>query len=114
MKRISFCGGSFLTTDVVADALLKLVVAFPNGHDSELLKLPAVNNDGDEMVVQMVVGPGSELISVPEEFTSGEPDTLEAVAYLRSRVHTLITSSELTSLEALSFMEYEWDTDHLP
>ena len=113
MKRISFCGESFLTTDGAADALLKLVIALPNGHDSELLELPAVNNDGDEMVVQMVVGPGSELISVPEEFTSGEPDTLEAVAYLHRRMQTLRTSSELTFSETLSFMEYEWDTEYL-
>ena len=113
MKRISFCGESFLTTDGAADALLRLVIAFPSGHDSELLKLPAVNNDGEEMVVQIIVGPGSELISVPEESTWREPDTLEAVAYLHRRIQTLRTSSELTFSEAPSFMEYEWDTEYL-
>ena len=112
MKRISYCGESFLTTDGAADALLELVVALPDGHDSELLKLPAVNGDGDEMVVHMVVGPQSELISVPEESTSVEPDTVETVAYLRGRAHTLTTPNELTYTEAVTFMEYEWDTEY--
>lgn len=110
MKRISYCGDSFLTTDGAADALLALVVAFPGGHDHELLELPAVNSDGDEMVVQVVVGPGSELISVPEESTAGEPDTLATVAYLRGRIHTIPLPNELTYSEASSFAEYEWDT----
>lgn len=109
MKRISYCGDSFLTTDGAADALLALVVALPDGHDSELLELPAVNSDGDEMVVQVVVGPGSELISVPEESTAGEPDTLETVAYLQGRMHTITLPRELNYSEASSFAEYEWD-----
>lgn len=109
MKRISYCGDSFLTTDGAADALLALVVALPDGHDSELLELPAVNSDGDEMVVQVVVGPGSELLSVPEESTAGEPDTLETVAYLQGRMHTITLPHELSYSEASSFAEYEWD-----
>ena len=113
MKRVSYCGESFLTTDGAADALLELVVAFPGGHDSELLQLPAVNSDGDEMVVQVVVGPGSELISVPEESTAGEPDTIETVAYLRDRMRTLTIPPDLTYSEALFFAEYGWDTRHV-
>ncbi len=113
MKRVSYCGESFLTTDGAADALLELVVAFPGGHDSELFQLPAVNSDGDEMVVQVVVGPGSELISVPEKSTAGEPDTLETVAYLRDRMRTLTFPIELTYSEALFFAEYGWDTRYV-
>ncbi|TFC46420.1 hypothetical protein E3T26_02355 [Cryobacterium sp. TMT1-21] len=109
MKKISYGGESFLTTDGAADALLELVVALPDGHVSELIKLPAVNSDGDEMVVQMVVGPRSELISVPEESSAGEPDTVEAVAYLRGRVGTITAPSEVAYTEALSCPDYEWD-----
>lgn len=109
MKKISYSGESFLTTDGAADALLELVVALPDGHDSELIKLPAVNSDGDEMVVHMVVGPHSELISVPNESSADEPDTIEAVAYLRGRVETMTTPSEATYTETLSYPDYEWD-----
>ncbi|TFC01067.1 hypothetical protein E3O42_11375 [Cryobacterium adonitolivorans] len=110
MKRVWYCGESFLTTDGVADALVELVVAFPDGHGSELLELPAVDRGGDEVVVQVIVGPGSELISVPEESMAGEPDTLKTVAHLRSRMRTTTVARELTYSEALSFAEYGWDT----
>jgi hypothetical protein len=105
MKRISYCGDSFLTTDGAADALLELVVSFPHHHDTELFELPAVNSDGAEMVVQVVVGPGSELISVPEDSTAGEPDTRETVAYLCGRRRVIAVSNELTYSEAFSFAE---------
>ncbi|ANP73114.1 hypothetical protein [Cryobacterium arcticum] len=106
MKRISYCGDSFLTTDGAADALLELVVTFPTDHDSELLDLPAVNSAGDEMVVRVVVGPRSELISVPEESVAGEPDTVKTVAYLRGRMRTLAAPRDLTYSEASAFAEY--------
>ncbi|QYF75191.1 hypothetical protein [Cryobacterium sp. PAMC25264] len=109
MKRISYCGDSFLTSDRAADALLELVVTFPGDHDPELLELPAVNSAGSEIVVHVVVGPGSELISVPEETTAGEPDTLETVAYLRRRMHAMSVHRNLSYSEASSFAEYEWD-----
>jgi hypothetical protein len=109
MKRISYCGESFLTTNGTADALLELVVAFPGGHDSELLELPAVNSDGDEMVVHVVVGPSSELISVPEACAAAEPDTIDAVAYLRGRILALTAPSDMTYAEASTFAEYGWD-----
>ncbi|MGY4857268.1 hypothetical protein [Cryobacterium sp. AP23] len=109
MKRVSYCGESFLTTDGAADALLALVVAFPGGHSSELLELPALNSDGDEMVVQLLVGPGSELVSVPEASTAGEPDTHATVAYLIDRLRTLLVPRELTYSEASSYAEYGWD-----
>jgi hypothetical protein len=108
MKRIAYCGESFLTTDGAADALLELVVAFPDGHASELFELPALNRDGDEMVVQVVVGPGSELVSMPEVSGMVEPDTLSTVAYLRGRTRELTVPNELSYSEALSFVEYGW------
>jgi hypothetical protein len=112
MKRVSYCGESFLTTDGAADALLALVVAFPGGHNSELLELPALNSDGDEMVVQLLVGPGSELVSVPEASTAGELDTHATVAYLIDRLRALLVPRELTYSEASAYAEYGWDLRH--
>jgi hypothetical protein len=110
MKRISYCGNSFLTTDGAADALLELVVAFPGGHYSELLRLPALNGDGDgdgdEMVVQVVVGPDSQLLSVPEVSTACEPNTVTTVRYLRGRARSLTLSRELSYSDASAFAEY--------
>jgi hypothetical protein len=113
MKRISYCGESFLTTDGAADALLMLVVALPQGYNSEMLEVPAVGDDGNTMIVQLVVGPTSELISIPEETRSGEPDTAEVVAYLRDRLDALAAPREYAYSAALASAEYDWDDAYL-
>ena len=87
MKRISYSGASFLTADRVADSLLLLVAAIRDHHGAEVVELPAVGIGGEPVVVQLVVGPASEIISMSEgapggESASTEPDTTEVVDYL--------------------------------
>ncbi len=96
MKRVSYCGKSFLTTDGAADALLQLAVTLQFCNSSELLELPAQTDDGHTMLVQLVVGPASEFLSVPEKTRAKEPDTASAVAYLRERTRVLTTRAEPT------------------
>jgi hypothetical protein len=109
MKKVSFCGESFLTADAAADALFQLVAALGAGHDSELLDMPAVDRDGKTVILQMIVGPTSELISVPAGASWAEPDTTEAVAYLRDRARVLSGPRGLACSEAIASTEYGWD-----
>jgi hypothetical protein len=112
MKRVSYCGESFLTTDAAADALLELVGSLHLDHNSEMLELPAVSRSGDPILVQLVVGPGSELISIPSNIGSVEPDTRIAVSYLQDRIDSLSLPRELAFSEALASAEYGWDESY--
>lgn len=109
MKRVSYCGDSFLTTDEGADALLHLVAAFDDRHESELVELPAVQSDGRTMTVQLIVGSTSELISIPETGRWEEPDTTDAVAHLRQRARIVAAQPGETYSEASAALEYGWD-----
>jgi len=109
MKRVSYGGASFLTADRVADALLLLVAAIRDHHGAEVVELPAVGNGGEPVVVQLVVGPASEIISMSEgapgaepgstEPGSTEPDTTEVVDYLLDRIQDLSLTSPPTLFE---------------
>ena len=104
MKRVSYGGASFLTADRVADSLLLLVAAIRDCHGVEVVELPAVGNGGEPVVVQLVVGPASEIISVSEaapeaELASIEPDTTEVVDYLLDRIQDLSLTSHPTLFE---------------
>lgn len=104
MKRISYSGASFLTADRVADSLLLLVAAIRDHHGAEVVELPAVGNGGEPVVVQLVVGPASEIISMSEgapaaEPGSTEPDTTEVVDYLLDRIQNLSLNSYPTLFE---------------
>ena len=82
MRRISYDGASFLTTEAVADALLALFAALRTSHMTQALEIPAVNAEGETVIVKLVTDPTSELISVHEDSLWDEPDTTTAVAYL--------------------------------
>lgn len=109
MKRVSYCGESFLTTDQAADALLQLVAALDDHHDSELVELPAVQSDGKTVTVHMIVGPRSELVSIPEDGQGDEPDTTDAVVHLRDRARIVSAAPEEHFVGACAPVECGWD-----
>ncbi|TFC52901.1 hypothetical protein E3T26_14930 [Cryobacterium sp. TMT1-21] len=89
MRRISYSGASFLTADAIADALFQLVTALGISQTTESLNLPAINVAGKPIMVKLIVGPMSELISVPEDSLWDEPNITEVIAVLRDRVLAL-------------------------
>ncbi|GAA1000826.1 hypothetical protein [Subtercola frigoramans] len=79
MKRISYSGGSFLTSDAVADALAHFVAALGSSHRAEALEVPVIKDNGESDVVQMVIGPASELVSTTVDSAFAEPESAAAV-----------------------------------
>lgn len=79
MKRISYSGGSFLTSDAVADALLQLTAALGRSGSAETVDVPTVNESGDISALQLVLGPASQLTSQSEKSTVSDPDAPETV-----------------------------------
>ena len=128
MKRISYGGTSFLTADRIADSLLLLVAAIRECRGAEMVELPAVGSDGEPVVVQLVVGPTSEIISMPEGAPGAgpgitEPDTTEVVDYLLDRAQDLSASGAPTDFETTAEAYFEttaetdsdgWDDPQIP
>lgn len=112
MKRVSCCSGSFLTTDGAADALLRLVAVLENGDNSEMFEIPAVNNDGETVIVHILAGPRSEFLSIPEETAFEDPDTTAVVSYLRDRAHALSAPRQSVFTDTSMFPDYDWDDMH--
>jgi hypothetical protein len=110
MKRMSFCGMTFLTTDAVADAVLELTALLTDGHKSELLVVPSFTHDGSEILVNLLVAPGSELISVPEDGVGAERDTLRAVAVLRDQIDVLVSERDngIATTRAVASSSADW------
>ncbi|MDY7526507.1 MULTISPECIES: hypothetical protein [unclassified Cryobacterium] len=113
MKRMSFCGMTFLTTDAVADAVLELTALLTYGHNSELLVVPSFTLDGSERIVNLLVGPGSELISIPEDDFGAERDTSRAVAVLRDQIDVLTSERDtgITTTRAVASSSADWASE---
>lgn len=66
MKRVSYGGESFVTSDEFADALVAFTAEVARGASSEALAVPAVDEQGNQYEVMLVIGPATEIITVPE------------------------------------------------
>jgi hypothetical protein len=107
--KITYAGESFLTTDAVADGLLDFVAALGERHEAESVAIPAITKDGKSVFVRLVVGPASELISVPVDSTLAEPDTSDFVSELLKRTQALSSPRPVVDPEWGPAQAYGWD-----
>jgi len=63
MKRIYYAGGSFLTGDSIADAVVAYADALAHNEGSDVVNFPIVHEDGTPGEVSVLIGPASQLAS---------------------------------------------------
>ena len=107
MRRISYDGSSFLTTDTVSDALLPLFVALRTSHMTQTLEIPAVNAEGTTVIVKLVTDPSTELMSVPEDSIWDEPDTTTAVAYFIALTQAVVSDPPSSSSDTIAITDFD-------
>ena len=97
MKRIYYAGGSALTSDALANAVLDYAEALAKGTRADVVRIPAVLDSGHAGEATLLVGPASQLLTVSEdaELLTIADDT-ELVADLRRRTRFLSTPRPMT------------------
>jgi hypothetical protein len=142
MRRISYAGESFVTTDGVADALLRLVAALGANHTAAAIEVPvfAVRRRGRDAVergraigaagsgaeadgaphveiVRLVAGPASEMVSRHDD---GGDDSVDAEfsaeaaeAVVRLNARTEALGESRTVIHAHPHGKVEFDFDGL-
>ncbi|ANP74634.1 hypothetical protein [Cryobacterium arcticum] len=88
MKRISYAGGSILTGDDVAQALLDYVTEHSSGDASVAVNILVQEPDGTTRTHTLVLGPATELdvADVAEESLAGELELFPLPVFPASRV----------------------------
>lgn len=61
MKRILYANGSVLTSDRIADAVVRYATALAGANAADNIRFPVVK-DGQPGFVEMLIGPASELM----------------------------------------------------
>jgi hypothetical protein len=65
MKRILYAGGSFLTGDAIAHAVLDYAAELANAGKAAKLDVPALDLEQRREQVSLVVGPSSQMLAEP-------------------------------------------------
>ncbi|GGF17392.1 hypothetical protein [Subtercola lobariae] len=140
MRRISYAGESFVTTDGVADALLRLVAALGANHTAAAIEVPAfvvgrgrggdrgrqreaaasveLGGEGPAVeLVRLVAGPSSEMISrqhdAAEEALAAEFSAEASAAIVRLNARTTALGVPRAVIHAHPQGKVEFDFDGL-
>lgn len=88
MKRIFYASGSVITGDRMADAIVHYAEVLSQQDSSDTIDIPITLSSGEAGRAQVLLGPGSQLVVVPEEGAAEEPEDLETITELESRART--------------------------
>ncbi|RFA11402.1 hypothetical protein B7R21_13160 [Subtercola boreus] len=116
MKKISYAGDSFVTSDGVADALLRFVAALGANHTSASVEIPSYSATEEVELVQLVVGPSSAILSRPDSSTalqdsdaSAEDSARSAVARLDADTEALTVARNVVYAQPQGFVGYDFE-----
>jgi len=101
MKRILYSGGSVVTGDRVANAVLEYASELARQESSDTLQIPSVTEAGSAGRTQLLLGPASQFIVEEVETSVEDPTDEELVESIREKTAHLqapkpVASSDLT------------------
>jgi hypothetical protein len=88
MKRIFHSGGSVVTGSALADAVMLYAEALGNRHQTDVVDIPVLTEDGSSGRAQILIGASSQLMSVTS--ADGARELVEAATTdaIRDKVHS--------------------------
>lgn len=92
VKRILYAGGSFLTGDRIAEAVLDYAAELANAGKAAKLDVPALDLEQRPELVSLVIGPASQLLAEPIAVGQEMEDAAFTRQVLR-RIHVLQSKS---------------------
>lgn len=89
MRQVNYAGGSFITSDAVANALLEYAASLANADRAATVHAPAIGDNGEPVDIQILIGPASQLMAQAIEHEGTGPDGTEFAAGIAERMNVL-------------------------
>jgi hypothetical protein len=89
MREVAYAGGTFVTGDDIAEALLEYAAELANAARAATVHVPARGTLGQDVDVAIVIGPSSQLMSAPSDLASDEPDGTQFLDDVHDRLEEL-------------------------
>jgi hypothetical protein len=89
MRRIRYAGGTFLTGDREAEAILRYAAALANANRAAPLSVPGLDEDGHVDHYEILMGPASQIMAEPAPHHAGLPAADELVGEIDGRLADL-------------------------
>ena len=111
MRRLFYAGGSIVISDQVCKAVLRYARALARNDSANVVTLPSFTEDFGRGISHILVGPTSQLLSVPTADLEVELTDAQIVEILEGRTKSLDPerpdwSDDITDIEDLTV--YDW------
>ena len=93
MRRINYAGGTIITGDEIAEALLSYAAALANANRAATIHVPvAIESEGSIAVhpAEVLVGPASQLVAEPVEWSGSELEDRAFLERVEERTKALL------------------------
>jgi hypothetical protein len=112
MRRLYYAGGTVLVGDRTCKAVLRYARALAEAQQSDLVTIPVASEGGGVEHAHFLIGPASQLFSVPVENSSDAPLELEVIEHLERRTRDLHPATpawdeEMTDIASLDFLDLD-------
>jgi hypothetical protein len=101
MKRIYYSSGSILTGDRMADVVVTYAAALATRELSDTVDIPIFLEGGATARAQLLIGPASQLVVVPEPGETDMPEEDATIDELSKRARSLSSPHPQASDEPL-------------
>src|SRR5919112_1416608 len=112
MRRLYYAGGTMLVGDRTCKAVLRYARALAEAHQSDLVTIPVASEGGGVERAHFLIGPASQLFSVPVENSADapyDPDVIEELERQTRELHPARPAwdDEMTDIAGLDYLDYD-------
>jgi hypothetical protein len=116
MRRLHYVGGSVLVGDRTCKAVLRYARALAEVRRSDIVTIPVASEGGGVEHAHFLLGPASQLFSVPVENSADAPFEREVIEDLEGKTRFLhpptpAWDQEMTDIANLDFLDFDHNPD---
>lgn len=112
MRKLYYAGGFIIISDQVCKAILRYARALSKAGSADVVILPAFTDENRKGMAHILIGPSSQMLSVPAEEMEVDLGDARMVELLESRTRNLDPnrpewSDDIVDVEA--FTDFDWE-----
>lgn len=110
MRRLFYSSGSFLIGDVMCKAVLRYARALAETGTADIVAVPVLTDDGLTGNAHLLIGPSSQIFSMPAESNGEDPHDEDIATDLEKKTRVLQPSrptAPTTMRDVLDLGDYD-------
>jgi hypothetical protein len=111
MYRVTYAGETFFTGQALGDVVLDYARGLALKDRADTVEIPGLLEDGSPTVVELLIGPASQMVMTVVDSDDEEPADQSIVADLTRRLDSLAASTAVPMTET-EVEEYPHDFDY--